>query len=277
MVVSVTFMLVKRMLVIYCSCYTRYSSCLLISASSTSSKDSSSRGDLPLENTFKKRSRDSMYLATPVVNPSRMNADSFTYMKERERFINPSPSKSSVTSQGFDSSRSSNDVYQNDNYHDYTDNYDNDVRQRRQRTHSTGTRLYKKPPLPIVKVRAKEFHSSADMLAEIANNQHHQQQQYTCTDFQSTGIYSMSAVSGRRHYDYGSNPSIPQSFSSPGIAAHLLDASPNTLRRLQELSLSPSAQHKNNFTHQSYSQVSLESSSEQSECWSDVLSEETLV
>lgn len=232
---------------------------------SSSSKDSFTGQQIENSSSeFKKRPRDSMYLATPVISSSN---NSFAYMKERN--IHSSPSRTYVTSPRYDSN--SADIYDNDECDEYTDSYENEGLRHRRRTHSVGNRLHKKPPLPVVKVRAKEFHSSADMLAELANNRH---EQYRCSDFESTGMYSVSIPNNKRRIDYGSNPSIPQSYSSPGIAARLRDDSPNTLRRLDELSLSQ--EHQHNY-QPSYSQVSLESSSGQSECWSDVMSEETLV
>ena len=140
-------------------------------------------------------------------------------------------------------------------------------------------------------MRAKEFHSSADLLKNgpaVDETQH-----YVCGDFESNGMYSASTGSARPHIgygDYGSNPYLPHSYSSPGIAGvasgRLQRHSPNTAKRLEQLALASSPSSRGSSRDHldyippppSYAQHSMESGSEQSEdMWSDIHSEETLV
>ena len=244
--------------------------------SSSSSKDSYSHSPVEINtvNAFKKRPRDSMYLATPVINTSKMNGSSFNYMRESNRRHEPSPSTSSITSPNLSNGWSaSND----DNVMDNDINYNINTRERL-RTQSIGNRLHKKPPLPTkVTVRAKEFHSSADMLSDLTDKK--EEEHFMCGDFESTGMYSVT-VTHKRVSDYGSNPSIPHSFSSYGISdGRLQRHSPNTIRRLEQLSLSQSAHRLNVPSNRTLTNSYLENSfeSEDAESWPDIHSEETLV
>ncbi|XP_066920925.1 FERM domain-containing protein 4A-like isoform X2 [Clytia hemisphaerica] len=247
-----------------------------IDGESSSSKDSSNYTPSPLDSTnnmFKKRARDSMYLATPVINTSNMSSTNSPFSQRRH--YEPSPRQNggwsaSVTASPVNGHNSTNE---HDSFNEFSEDYDTSFSRERLRTQSVGNRLHKKPPLPtVVKVRAKEFHSSADMLSQDTNDSPHQ---YVCGDFESTGMYSASA--GQKKYgDYGSNPSIPHSYSSPGIAGRVHRHSPATAKRLEQLSLSPSSGAPR--PPPSYAQHSMESGSEQSEdMWHEDAGEETLV
>ena len=220
-----------------------------------------------------------MYLATPVINNSTLShSTSFNFNRRQ-----PEPSPSTPRQNGWSSSAHKGNTIRGDE--EFYDEPQHSTRERK-RTQSVGSRLHKKPPLPtdgrMVKVRAKEFHSSADMLS---NEYENGTDPYLCSDFESTGMYS-AAVSQRKYGDYGSNPSIPHSYSSPGIAAagRLQRHSPNTIKRLEQLALSDPASRapKSNYANPppSYQQHTLEyqkAMDGEEEDWSDDDAEETLV
>lgn len=219
---------------------------------------------------FARRPRDSMYLATPVITTSSVPVHVMNNLKERH------VSAASVKSPRYD---------QQSNSYDHVDGVENNFKYEPRlppRSHSNANRIKYRPPASPLVLRNKKytFHNSADQLNELASPRSDgsdSNHQYLCGEFENTGMYSISIA---KRTDYIPIPSLPHSYSSPGIASKM-HASPNTLRRLQQLSLSPSQPQllpsRYMMSAQSQSQSSLASSSELSECWSDVVSEETLV
>lgn len=143
----------------------------------------------------------------------------------------------------------------------------------------------------LVKIKS-QFHNSAGHIDElISPDDDVTSRKYLCDEFANTGVYSSVNKD-----DFASNPAIPNCFTidnnsnSNHISNRItqLDASPQTLRRLKQLSLSPassskhlapSSRYNNNNCH-SYSSVqsisSIASSEQSEEYWNDQ-SEETLV
>lgn len=250
---------------------------------------------------FKKRTRDSMYLATPVVNSSKMSGGASNYLTSPSQrdLLRRDPSPSRMNGGGW-SAHVSASPYNSDNQNTIDSTFDNSddfgYERERKRTQSVGNRLHKKPPLPVVvKVRAKEFHSSADLLRNGSSAAMRADDDappyYVCGDFESNGMYSATPGNSKlNNVEYGSTPYLPQSYSSPGIAGiatgRLQRHSPNTAKRLEQLSLTSSPSSRGSSRDHldylppppSYAQHSMESGSEQSEdMWADMHSEETLV
>ena len=212
-----------------------------------------------------------------------------------------SPSRTTSTSNGGWSAAVSASSHNNTSEYDSTFNNSDDLgyERERKRTQSVGNRLHKKPPLPVVvKVKAKEFHSSADLLRagpagkEGTDGVRQPPPHYVCGDFESNGMYS---ATGNTHHRYngdygGSNPSLTHSYSSPGIAiaaGRLQRHSPNTAKRLEQLALTSSS-HGSSRDHLDYTPPPLPSYAEHTmgtgsesehsqDMWDDVHSEETLV
>lgn len=243
-----------------------------IDAESSSSKDSFTPSPVEMESVpapLKKRPRDSMYLATPVINTSKMNTNSLTYMRDNNRRLELSPSTSSITSPNLSNGWSAS---LGETSYDSDFNTNNSTRERI-RTKSVGSRLHKKPPLPTkVTVRAKEFHNSAEML------DNDKVEHFMVGDFEKTGMYSVT-VTQKRIIDYSSNPSIPHSFSSPGIAdGRLQRHSPNTIRRLEQLSLTSSQNANHHYPPlPPVIDTYAEDYFEDEDCWENEHTEETLV
>lgn len=234
-----------------------------------------------------------MYLATPVINTSTLSHNTSFNFNRRQHEPSPSTSRQNNYRSASSATYNGNPIRgpENNDYEFLEDSYDGPqhTTRERNRTQSVGNRLHKKPPLPVmVKVRAKEFHSSADMLS----NEYETSEEYLCGDFESTGMYS-AAVPHKKYGDYGSNPSIPHSYSSPGIVAagRLQRHSPNTIKRLEQLALSDRSlcvpNNKMSFPSNyavpppSYQQHTLENQQvgeyDEEDDWSDLHSEETLV
>ena len=140
-----------------------------------------------------------------------------------------------------------------------------------------------KPPSPIYRVRAK-FHNSADQLNHVTSPRSDDGARHIPIVNDLTGMYNVGHAATVEYG--GSNPSLSHSYSSPQIPQLPVvqrkssGSSPRTLRKLQQLSLSPSRNYllPNRYTTcDSMSQLSQGSSAEQLDEWSDVISEETLV
>jgi len=237
-----------------------------IDADTSSNKSRDSNNEINQSPTAKRirRPRDSMYYARPVITSANIPINSINNL--REKSIGSSSLANSLLSPRLTI----------DN--ELSENFDNDIDLSSyylQRSYSVRSRSgYRPPPSPVIQRVKAQFHNSADQLnqrtlprrtASFLNGQS-----------ENIGLYSIGIA---KTVDFGSNPSLPHSISSPGIAqiVSTTSASPATLRRIQQLSLSPTQSYLLPPPSYSQSQSSLASSSEQSEAWSDIISEETLV
>lgn len=239
---------------------------ILLHIDTSSNKSRDSNNEINQSPTAKRirRPRDSMYYARPVITSANIPINSINNLRE----------KSVVSSSLANSLLSPRLTIDNE----LSENFDNDIDLSSyylQRSYSVRSRSgYRPPPSPVIQRVKAQFHNSADQLnqrtlprrtASFLNGQS-----------ENIGLYSIGIA---KTVDFGSNPSLPHSISSPGIAqiVSTTSASPATLRRIQQLSLSPSQSYLLPPPSYSQSQSSLASSSEQSEAWSDIISEETLV
>lgn len=252
-----------------------------IDVETSSSKSQDSLHEIPVirrapsTSASTRKPRESMYLASPVVNSAQINTtlNTITLLNNHDKTTVKSPPQTSVVSPRYDADT--------DSYLEYTDNFDQDddspamsrfssLRQ----SARTNVRGVNRPT--VVKIKS-HFNYSAGRINELLPKENKVGQgKYLCDEFDNTGIYTHHV----NKEEFSSNPAIPNAFSTPFLPQQL-EMSPRTMRRLEQLSVSPKKGYmspRNGYTnnHQSFS--SLTSSDEHSEgFWESQLAEETLV
>lgn len=242
---------------------------MYLSLDTSSDKSHESSNDIlrfPNGARIPRRNRDSLYLARPVMTTFDIPVTTMNNLRDKQ--LTPQTLSSSIIAPTIDLN-AENDYTVGANPDEM-----NPIVQRR--TYSIQSRTFDKPPSPpLFRVRTK-LHSSADQLNKISSPRSDDGIHLHDND-ELTGLYNVDYA---KKVDYGSNPSL-HSIGSPIIVQtankQINSSSPRTLRKLQQLSLSPSRGYllPNRFA-QSTSQLS-QGSSSQSEDWSDIISEETLV